>query len=962
MVAWLAVASASTGFYRDPTLRGDVVVFVAEGDLWRVAAAGGPATRLTTHPGPESAPQLSPDGRRVAFAGTYEGVREVYVMPVDGGAPTRLTWVGGAEPVGWTPDGDVLVATRSRSELPVSRVYRVAATGGELVALPFSEAADAAVGPDGTVWFTRFPFQGSHTRDYRGGTAQDVWLRRPGAEATRLTDWEGTDKGPVLMDGRVYLLSDRDGAMNVWSVAPDGKDPRKHTTATDFEVREFAADGGRLVYRLGADLHVVDVASGADRTLSISLDSDFDQTRERWVDDPMDWVTAAHLAPDGGEVVLTARGQAFVAPVGQGRLVTLGQDGVRYRDAHLLPDGAVSVLSDATGEVELWRLPGNGVGEPTAWTTGGRVLVMSQLPSPDGKRVAMVDKDQRVTVVELATKAVTVVEASTVDRPGDLQWSADGRWLAYVSYAPNTSAVLRLWDSATGALHTATTDRYSSFSPTFSQDGRWLYFLSDRHFDSVVNHVWSSVWTEPFWDRPTVVMAVALQPGLRSPFAALDELHPEPVRGEEFDEDEKKRRRRKEPPGRTEVAADGLAGRLLEVPVPAANAATLRAGTDALFWLERDADDRDWRLVKAPIAHEDVEVEVLARGVLDYELSADRKKVLVVTHDGLAVMDASEGGEWDLADAAVDLSGWQLSVRPRQEWRQMFREAWRLERDYFYDRGMHGVDWPAVYARYEPLVDRVTDRAELGDLLAQMVAELRALHTFVYGGDQRWGDEWVDPASLGADLQRDEASGGFRVTRVWPSDPDRPALRSPLATFGQEVREGEVLTAIDGVSLRGVADPGSLLRGKAGRQVLLHVVGAADKPRKPAPERDVVVVPLSSDDAWEHRYHAWELERRRRVEAVTDARLGYVHLRAMGGEDIDQWMRETSPLFDRDGLIVDVRSNGGGNIDSWILERLLRKGLDVLEPARRGLPVVEHAAGVPGPRGRAGRPPHGLGR
>ncbi len=927
--AWLSaeVVAATTGYLRDPTVRGDTVVFVAEGDLWRVPITGGTATRLTTHPGPESSPQLSPDGRRVAFAATYEGPREVYVMPVDGGAPARLTWFGlGAEPVGWTPDGRVIVATRATSDLPTSRLLTVSPDGGAPVPLPFAEAADATVAPDGTIWFTRYPFQGSWTRNYRGGTAQDVWVSRPGAaEAARFTDWEGTDRGPVVSGDRVFVLSDRDGALNVWSTRVDGTEPRVHTSATALEVREFAVDAGRLVYRLGADLRVVDLATGADRPLPVTLDSDFDHTREQWVESPLDWVTAAHLSPDGAKVVLTARGQAFVVPTGQGRLVTLAEDGVRYRDARMLPDGRVAALSDATGEVELWTVPGNGVGDRVPVTSGNAVLMMQTAPSPDGARAAIVDKDHRLTVVTLATGAVTVVEENPIDRPGDPVWSADGRWLAYVSWAPNTNGVVRLWDSATGALLTATTDRWNSASPTFSQDGKWLYFLSDRHFDSVVDHPWSPVWTEPFWDRPTVVMALALQPGLRSPWLAADELHPADVPGEAEDEEDKKRKRRKEPAGTTEIAADGLAARLVDVPVPPANATGLRAGTDRLFWLERDAADRSWRLVSAPIAREEVEVTVLAEGVSDFELSADRKKVLVVTDGALSVVDAAAGGPYDLGEAALDLSGWRLSVRPRQEWRQMFREAWRLERDYFYDRGMHGVDWPALYARYEPLVDRVTDRAELSDLLAQMVSELQALHTFVYGGDERWGDDDVLPASLGADLQWDEAAGGYRVARLWPSDPDRPALRSPLAVLGQEVREGEVITAIDGHPLRGVPDPGARLRGKAGQQVLLHVVGTAEKPRKPAPERDVVVVPLSPWEARDRRYHAWELERRQRVEAAGSGRLAYIHLRAMGPADIDQWMREYSPIFDREGLIVDVRNNGGGNIDSWVLERLMRK-------------------------------------
>lgn len=934
------------GYYRQPAVRGDTVVFVAEGDLWRVGLAGGSATRLTTHAERESKPQLSADGASVAFAAAYEGGTEVWVMPLSGGAPARLTAFGTySEPCGWTADGKVLVTTRATSGLPDVRMLVIDPVTHAQEPVPLAQAAGGVYGADGALFFTRFPFQGSHTKRYQGGTAQDVWALRPGAtEAVSVTpDAPGTDRDPAIDPadpGRLYFVSDRDGTLNVWSMATDGSDLRQHTHRADsgtddLDVREFAVDQRQLVYRSGADLHRFDLATGADAVIPIALDSDFDQLRERWIDQPMDWASAARLSADGGRVVLTARGQVFTAPTTAGRLVTIATPGVRYRSATPLPDGGVLALGDATGEVELWQLPGDGVGAPVQLTRDATVLRWNPSPSPDGKWIAHTDQDQRLFLLDPKTKINTQIDANDVDRPRDLAWSADSRWLAYTTPAPNGNTVVRLYDTRTKARLDATTAQAPSYSPSFSSDGQWLYVLSDRHLETVVTSPWSPLWSEPFFDAPTVVMGIALTADARSPFAAPDELHPEPVPGEPDDVKETKRKKRKEPPSGVDIAREGLTERIIEAPLGHGNRRGLMVGKDRMFWLQSSADpDAQLDLVVAKFDRdpEGYAPAVLVSGVQDYELSADRKRLLVVKDNAVYVVDATFGPGDALDDAQVDLSSWRLSVVPREEWRQMFDEAWRLERDYFYDPEMHGVDWPAMRARYRPLVDRVTDRAELSDLVAQMVSELSALHTFVSLGDARRGDERdIAPASLAADWVRDEARGGWRITRVWQSDPDRPELRSPLAALGARVSPGEVITSIDGAPTLSVPDPALLLRAKAGQQVLLEVAGAptsTERKRRGSPPsgaRKVVVVPISADEATNRRYHEWEYTRRLAVEAKSGGHIGYVHLRAMGARDMAEWMRAYLPAFDRDGLIVDVRHNNGGNIDSWVLERLMRK-------------------------------------
>ncbi|MDE3171678.1 MAG: PDZ domain-containing protein, partial [Gemmatimonadota bacterium] len=326
------------------------------------------------------------------------------------------------------------------------------------------------------------------------------------------------------------------------------------------------------------------------------------------------------------------------------------------------------------------------------------------------------------------------------------------------------------------------------------------------------------------------------------------------------------------------------------------------------------------QLMSFPIGNRPARPEPYAVGVRQYELSMDGRKIMVRRGNAFYVFDAGAKAPVDSARDRVDLSHWTIHVDPREEWRQEFVDAWRLERDYFYDRHMNGVNWPAIRARYAPLVDRVTDRAELSDLISQAVSELSALHTFVRGGDLRVGDDSIHPASLGAELARDETAGGYRVEHIYRSDPDSPNDLSPLARYGVNVHDGDVITAVNHVPALSAPDIGALLRNEASRQVLLTV-----KPGGNGAEREVVVSPITEARESNLRYSEWEYTRRLAVDSLGHGAIGYLHLRAMGGTDMDQWERDFYPVFNRQGLIIDDRHNRGGNIDSWILEKLIRK-------------------------------------
>lgn len=895
------------GFFRTPSIRGETVVFAAEGDLWRVPITGGSAMRLTTHPSEEQSPAISPDGKWVAFSAAYEGPTEVYLMPMEGGAPSRLTYGAGGTVVGWTREGRVLYRTSKYSTLPSNQLVSLDPKTRQRTRLPLDQASDGAYDERGSLFFTRLARQGSETKRYQGGTAQNLWKLSPGAsEAIPLTaDFKGTSRNPLWENNRLYFLSDRDGIFNVWSMDAQGKNLKQVTHETGFDVQNPSLDQGRLVYQWGADLVVADAKTGAAQRLPIQLRSDFDQLRERWITKPLDWVTAAHLSPSGDRVVLTARGQVFVSPTGSsGRIIEVTRNpGVRYREARFLPDGKdLIAFSDESDEVELWKLSASG--DQTLpreqLTRDGQVLRWDSVASPDGKWIAHNDKFRRLHLFDTVTKTNQTLAMSPDGDIGWIHWSHDSRYLVYTFPAPNSLSQLRLYDTKTGQTTNVTTDRYDSYAPTFSPDGRFLYFLSNRAFASRVSGPWGSRQPEPYFDKQTQLFALALQPGNRSPFVMPDELVAPP------------------PSTTAEIVTAGIAARLSLVPIPPGNYNDLDTDGKRLFLLSEDRGQQS--LVSVTIRSEDIKVEPLLTGVTRFELSHDGKKLLAQQGQSLFVFDAAGTPNLEKNRVAL-LDRWAFSLDPKEEWHQMFDEAWRLHRDYFYDPGMHGVDWKALREKYRPLVARVACRADLSNILAQLMGELSVLHTYVRGGDFRAGTDSIDVASLGADLERDEAKGGWRITRLYRSDPDEPAKRAPLLQPEVEAKEGDILTQLNGVPTLSVEDLGLLLRAQVGKQVRLKLSPGGDATKA----REVIATTISQGQESNLRYEDWELSRREWVETKGVGKLGYVHLRAMGASDIAQWERDFYPVFNREGLIIDVRRNGGGNIDSWILEKLLRK-------------------------------------
>ena len=953
LVAALAVAGATSawagtsGFYRQPAMRGDQVYLVAEGDLWRASTRGGEAQRLTTHAGQETQPAVSPDGQWLAFTGQYDGGTEIYVMPAAGGVPRRLTWEGGGMRVwGITAGGEVLYT--SLDARPGSQLFAIDMKTGQRRQLPVGQASDAALSADGrTLYFTRNGLRSDNARQYRGGAIARLWTLdlADKAEARPLIAEGNNDRRPmpyrVGNESRIAFLSDRDGTVNLWSVNVQGGDLRQHSSHKGWDIRHASIDGSRVVYALGADLYVADLAQAAAPVkLDISLGGDFDQQRERWVKKPQDFLTDTSFAPNGERVLLAARGHLATQGVQQLRRAELPQpaDG-RCRTGEFSSDSkSVFAICDFSGETEIWRFAANGTGQPERLTSGATTLRRDLLASPDGRWLAHTDKEHRIWLTDLKARTTTqIAQGERGAAPQLLGWSPDGQALAWTrSLRHPDRSQLQLYATADGRTHTLTSDRYDTTGAAFSPDGQWLYFASNRNFVATAGgSPWGDRNTGSFFGSRSKLYALALQPGLRSPFAPKDELEsPAEKKADEQRAEDKKatdknpterksdaKDAKPDPKAKPTIQFEGLAARLYELPTAPGNYRGLRADGKRLWFLDDDLD-RKSQLKSIAVDNQGGAPETLASDVRSYDLSADGKKLMVVRNQAggaapeVLIVEAAPKLPADLAKLQVRWSDWQIATQPRAEWKQMFADAWRMHRDFFYDAAMHGVDWAAVRAKYEPLVDRVTDRYELAELMAQMVGELGALHSQVGPGDPRPAPEEPGLAGLGGRFSR--TPEGWRIDAIYGFEAELPSEAPPLAAPGVGLKVGDVITAVNGRPTASAPHLLELLRGQAGRQVLLDVKQG---------ERTVqrIVTPVAQARENQLRLNDWRVSRARAVEQAGQGRIGYVHLRAMGPGDLADFVREFYAALDRDGLIIDVRFNNGGNIDSLILEKLLRR-------------------------------------
>ncbi len=953
----------SQGYYRTPTLSGSTIVFVCEDDLWTVDAGGGIARRLTAGPGPCTLPRISPDGECVAYVGRDEGGPEIYVLPTVGGPPRRLTFLGSdaLHCCGWSHDGSEIYFT-SDAGAPFIRetaAFAVGRDGGPPRRLPVGHAMSFAIAPGGAMLLGRNNLDPARWKRYRGGTAGQLWVDPDGTGTfARLgRELDGNLVWPMWLGDRVAFLSDHEGIGNLYSIAPDGSDLQRLTAEDEYFARFPATDGTRIVYAAGADIVVYDARTGTAERVAIEAPSAAPQTARRFVD-AADLLETYAPSPDGTAIALVSRGRAYTMPLWEAAVSEYGDDGhARRREIVWLHDGKrIAYVDDAPGYERILVAPVDQSAPPAAVTHGDLGRITELVASPAGDRLAFANHKHELAVLDLGAEP-RIIETSNAWRCTDLAFSPDGRWLAYASFPKANTSIVRIADCEGTGVIDATEPLREDRSPAWDPEGKYLYFISARDFNPVYDALQFDL-SFPQAMRPYVV---ALRADVPNPFTPLPaSLHKAKDDADEDDDDKDDEDDAKAPkkPAPIAIEAAGLPQRILAFPVEEGAYARI-AGVKgrAVFsrfpvrGIKADDDDDDAGGGGTLEAYDFAAARsaALASAVDDFVLGADGRTLIYESHGKLRAIDA--GGE--LPDDEPDekpaaetnrRSGWLdlgrigVLVEPAHEWAQMLREAWRLQREQFWDPAMSGIDWPRVLDRYAVLLPRVRTRAELSDLIWEMQGELGTSHAYEIGGDVRVPPQYRR-GFLGAETAWDGALGGYRIDAILRGDSWDRQHDSALAEPGLDVRIGDAIVAVGGVAVSAVRTPDELLVNRAGRDVALDLV-------RDGTRRRVIVHALRDERLL--RYRAWVDANRRLVHERTGGRVGYVHIPDMGPWGFAEFHRGYLTEFERDGLVVDVRYNRGGHISPLLLEKLARKrvGYDI---ARYGPPVPYPPESVGGP-------------
>ena len=922
-----AFAAEEGRFFTYPSIQNDTIVFTYESDLWTVAAKGGVASRLTTFPGTESFAKLSPDGRSVAFTATYDGAQAVYLMPVEGGAPVRLTYnPGGAQVIAWTPDGARIVF-RSMFENVVGRdpnLYAVSVKGGAPERLPLDRGVLISYIPgENKFLYCRRGNEEYYWKRYKGGQYQDIWLYDAGPKTyTPVTDYVGKNSYPMWAGGLMYFVSDRtNGIANIYTQKIGTKDVTQVTKYADFDVMWPTTDGRSIVYVQDGRIHVFDVSSGKDMKIGVTVPSDRWALRNRVIN-PRDYVHTAQLADDGKTVVLEARGDLFRVPTGPGTAENLSETpGTREMYPALSPDGkTIAFFSDKTGDYQLYTQPAAG-GEWTPITTDLDRTVYRLAWSPDGRKILFGNKDYSIFYVDVAAKKLVKIDSSNQMKNdeftweiADYTWSPDSKWIAYSFVQTNRNSQIFLYNIETGKKAAATTDFYDNVYPAFDADGRYLYYISSRNFALRMdfyedNHVIAT---------PQQIMAVELRDGEAPPFA-----------GEEGAKEDQKAA-----PVPFRIDTEGLISRTYPLPLPAGNYFWLKAGKGKVLWASVDAFTEgeyedifknkygatQWTLHIFDMAGRK-EVS-LSDKVRDFALSTNGEHLLVRREADFYTTSVDKAFGSKAAGDKLNLSGLVYTVDLQEEWHQIFNDAWRWYRDFFYDPGFHGHDWKAMGDKYRAYIPFLSSRAELNWVLSQMVGEISVSHTYVGGGDYGPGATPSSPVFtglLGADLVPDKATGLYKLTRIYGPTDINLNLSGPLVRPDMAVKEGDFLLSIDGTALKASDDYFKLLQTTAGKKIKITVNA------KPVPEgaKTYEVMPVRSDG--QMRYFRWIQDNIAAIDKATGGRVGYMHINAMGSGGIGEFDKYWRAFRYKEGVIIDVRRNSGGWTEYFLIDKLERE-------------------------------------
>lgn len=906
------------------------ITFTYAGDIWIVSKEGGTAHRLTTAKGVEGFAKFSPDGSMIAFSGNYNGNVDVYVIPSLGGLPKRITHHGMSDRiVDWFPDGKNLLFASSREsgKQRFNQFYKVSKDGGIAEKLPLPYAEFGSVSPDGKkIAFTIISSAFRTWKRYLGGMAADIFI----FDFDKMTSENiskniANDEMPMWKENKIYFLSDRDKNQryNIWVYDLSTKQNKQLTFFDKFDVRFPSIGENEIVFEAGGLLYLLDLSSEKIREVKVNVVTD-GATLLTQNENVEKLIQNFSISYNGSRALFEARGEIFSVPAENGAVINLTQSsGAAERYPSWSPNGKyVAYFSDKTGEYQLTIRDIEKPAEEkvlTSFEDGYRYNIHW---SPDSKKLVFIDQSMTINLYDLTTDKLTKVDKQLWYYEGGLRnftlgWSSDSRYFAYAKDQENRTSAIAIYDTKEGKIRQVTSGFYSDSNPVFDTDGKYLYFLTNRNFTPVYSD-FDNTWIYP---NSTQIAVVTLSKETLSPIAPKndtisvkkeDEAKSDEKKSDEKKDDKKDEKKIKE----VKIDFDGFEERVAMLPPSAGNYGNLSAVSGKVIY-NRSPNSGSADKKKSVMFYdlEKREEKTIVDDADAYQISADGKKVLIAKQNSYSIVDVAPDQK---LDKKLPTNQLEMTVNPKEEWRQIFNEVWRLERDFFYDKNMHGVDWKEMKKRYGALIDNAVTRSDVNYIIGELIAELNASHTYRGGGDEEIPSQRA-VGYLGIDWELN--NGAYRIKRIVKGAPWDSEVRSPLSASGLKVKERDYILAVNGIKIDVSKDPSSAFEGLADKTVELTINN------KPSTDGAWTIVVKTLSDETRLRNLEWIESNRKRVEEATDGKIGYIYVPSTGIDGQTELARQFYAQFTKQGLIIDERFNNGGQIPDRFIELLDRKPL-----------------------------------
>lgn len=949
--------SQGTRLLRQPTISSTHIAFAYGGDIWVTNYDNQSLLRLTSTGAVESNPHFSPDGKWIAFNSNRSGNQSVYIVSSEGGTPKRLTWhPSPANVCGWSSDGKRVLYTTSRDNAPtgLARLWTVSMEGGPSAMVTSQWATDGSFSPDGSqIIIDRVQRWDVEWRHYKGGQNTPLVILNLANQSEKLLPNESTiDFQPLWLANIIYFLSDRDWTSNIWSYVPESGELKQITHFTGSDIKWLGGFGNKLVFERDGYLHLLDITSNDSRQLAITFNADFPWAETKWEDVTKN-ASSVSLSPTGKRIIMEARGEIFTIPAENGDARNMTQSSGTADHAPLWsPKGnEVAWFSDAGGKgYALLIAVQDGLTIPKSFSIGESKMVWEPAWSPDGKLIAFVDDKVRVRIVDVAKGSI-----NTVDTAGDntergnmgLSWSHDSKWLAYTKTGTNNFRQIKVWAVKNDSIYALTNSFADSFSPAWDRDGHHFYFLASTNL--ALGSGWantSAITSDPVYGA----YIINLKKDDPSPFKPRSDEEAV-IEGKKVEEIVKKAPKGKVPeksdkdttkaatkePIDVLIDFENIERRTVTMPLARGNYRQIISGPSGTVFIGEQKEGVTG-LVLQKFTLEKREAKEYLTGANQVSISGDGNKMLARIGSDWKIMNTSSATGADGKPVKIAL---KTLLNRSDEWKQIFEEAWRYEKDYFYDPGMHGRDWNEVYKKYSPLIPYVKHRTDLTYILDQLNGELSVGHSFVFGGDF---PEVEKPTAglLGADLVSENKR--WKIKRIYTTESWNPELSSPLDRPGIKIEEGNYLVGVNGKELTDTDDPYQFLDGTLDVQTTLHI--------NKTPSFDgswtEVVKPIGSESNLRQR--AWVEDNRRMVDKLSDGKLAYIWVPNTSSGGFISFNRYFFAQQEKKGAVIDGRFNGGGLLDDYMVDLMNRRlRASITNEAPGGVPF-RLPAGILGPK------------